>query len=403
MQRKLNIAMVAACPFSAAQGSQVYIQQMSEALVKRGHRVHLICYHFGEHHQKFNFEINRIPRITSYYRFRAGPSFQKPLLDFMLFLKLWQVVKKEAIDIIHAHNYEAPLAGLLVKRLTGIPVIFNSHNVLSDELYTYFRLKFSKRLAKSLAHYLDTYIPKKADFCITVSQEAVSFFKAKGVAPDRIRFIPPGIDYHNTKACTPRAVREKYDLRAQPLIIYTGNLDGYQNIELLFHSIKRVSKSLAEFTVVMVTNSDYNKYKKLAKEIGIDRYILFFYSLTFNQTQEILAIADIAVSPRTSWSGFPIKLLNYMAAGKAIVASEGSAKGIEHLHNGLVIKNGDSEGFAHAILQLIKDPELVKKLGRNARKTVLHYRWKQITQEIEEVYEKVLHLPHPLKKCPELK
>ena len=87
MERKLKIAMVAACPFPVAQGSQVFIKQMSEALVKRGHRVHLVCYHFGEQHEEFNFTIltiHRIPRLTSYSRFRAGPSFQKPFLYLML-------------------------------------------------------------------------------------------------------------------------------------------------------------------------------------------------------------------------------------------------------------------------------------------------------------------------------
>ena len=79
-----------------------------------------------------------------------------------------------------------------------------------------------------------------------------------------------------------------------------------------------------------------------------------------------------------------------MAAGKAIVASKGSAKGITHLHNGLVIKNGDCEGFAEGILQLIKDHALTKELGNSARMTALHYSWDQIAKGIEEVYEKVL-------------
>ena len=80
MVRKLKIAMVAAYPFPVAQGSQVFIKQMSKALVKRGHRVHLVCYHFGERHEAFNFTIHRIPRITSYSRFREGPSLRKSVL-----------------------------------------------------------------------------------------------------------------------------------------------------------------------------------------------------------------------------------------------------------------------------------------------------------------------------------
>jgi len=391
MEKKLKIAMVAACPFPVAQGSQVYIEQMSTALAQKGHQVHLVCYHFGTHDEEFNFTVHRIPRITSYARFRAGPSLQKPFLDLLLTIKLWQVIKKEKIDIIHAHNYEAPLAGFIVRTVTGIPVVFNSHNVLSDELYTYFRLPVFKRLAQSVAHFLDNFIPKRADFCITVSEESIHFLLKKGVSPDRIAFIPPGIDFKNSTINDPREIRKKYNLESYPLITYTGNLDGYQNIEILFEAIKILSGILAEFTLLIITSSDHTQYQKLAREMGIHRHIMFFTNPTFDQTRELLTACNITVSPRTSWSGFPIKLLNYMAAGKAIVASEGSAKGIKHLHSGLVVKNGDSKGFAEGILQLIKQPELAYRLGVNAQKNAVEtYSWDRIVHELEGIYKKVL-------------
>jgi glycosyltransferase involved in cell wall biosynthesis len=383
--------MVAACPFPVAQGSQVYIEQMCTALAHRGHQVHLVCYHFGTYDKEYDFTIHRIPRITGYSRFRAGPSLQKPFLDLLLTIKLWQVIKKEKIDIIHAHNYEAPLAGFIVRTVTGVPVIFNNHNVLSDELYTYFRLPFSKRLAQSVAHFLDDFIPRRADFCITVSEESINFLTKRGVAPDKIAFIPPGIDCQNGITGDPGKTRKTYNLGLNTLITYTGNLDGYQNIELLFQAIKILSETTSEFTLLMVTTSDYTRYQKLAEEMGIDHHIIFFSHQTFDQTRELITASNITVSPRTSWSGFPIKLLNYMAAGKAIVISEGSAKGIKHNHSGLVVKNGDSNSFAEGILKLIKQPDLARRLGINARKSAMDtYCWDSIVNKLEEVYKKVL-------------
>ena len=80
-----------------------------------------------------------------------------------------------------------------------------------------------------------------------------------------------------------------------------------------------------------------------------------------------------------------------MAAGKAIVASEGSAKGIRHNYNGLVVKNGDSSGFADEILQLIKQPELARTLGINAQKSAHEtYSWDNIVSKLEGAYKKVL-------------
>ena len=80
-----------------------------------------------------------------------------------------------------------------------------------------------------------------------------------------------------------------------------------------------------------------------------------------------------------------------MAAGKAIVISEGSAKGIKHNHSGLVVKNGDSNSFAEEILQLIKQPDLARRLGINARKSAMDtYSWDSIVNRLEDVYKKVL-------------
>ena len=100
--------------------------------------------------------------------------------------------------------------------------------------------------------------------------------------------------------------------------------------------------------------------------------------------------ADVAVCPRTVCLGFPIKLLNYMAAGKAIVASAGSACGLRHLETGWLVADGDAEGFAAAILALLDDPALAHRLGERARHTAqTEHTWDRAASAIEEIYEQV--------------
>jgi glycosyltransferase involved in cell wall biosynthesis len=80
-----------------------------------------------------------------------------------------------------------------------------------------------------------------------------------------------------------------------------------------------------------------------------------------------------------------------MAAGKAIVASVGSAQGIRHGENGWVVPNGDVEAFAQAILTLIDDRALADRLGRNARRAANQtYTWARVVVEIEKIYETFL-------------
>jgi glycosyltransferase involved in cell wall biosynthesis len=77
----------------------------------------------------------------------------------------------------------------------------------------------------------------------------------------------------------------------------------------------------------------------------------------------------IFACPRISWSGYPIKLLNAMAAGLAIVCCESSAHALTHQYNGLIVPDNDAEAFAASLLRLLADPDLRRNLGANARKT----------------------------------
>jgi phosphatidylinositol alpha-1,6-mannosyltransferase len=102
----------------------------------------------------------------------------------------------------------------------------------------------------------------------------------------------------------------------------------------------------------------------------------------------------VAICPRTSCLGFPIKLLNYMAAGNAIVVSRGSACGVRHLENGWVVDNGDAAGMAAAILALLAQPDLARSLGESARRAArLDYTWDRAAAAIESAYQCLPGLP----------
>ena len=86
-----------------------------------------------------------------------------------------------------------------------------------------------------------------------------------------------------------------------------------------------------------------------------------------------------------------MKLLNYMAAGKAVVVSAGSAKAVRHRVNGWVVADGSAAGYADAILHLLAAPELRAALGRAARRTVEdEYGWDRVVDQVEATYRTVL-------------
>ena len=104
----------------------------------------------------------------------------------------------------------------------------------------------------------------------------------------------------------------------------------------------------------------------------------------------ILADDSVVACPRVSWSGYPMKLLNAMAAGKAIVACESSAYPLTHEHDALVVPDNDETAFADALLRLMKDGQLRAELGANARKTIeSRHSPEAFAQKIERIYDQV--------------
>jgi glycosyltransferase involved in cell wall biosynthesis len=361
--------------------------------------VHLVTYHAGAEQAAAPGEpaalparmpLHRIPGIIPYRRFRAGPDWRKPLLDVLLAVKLIQTVRRERIDIIHAHNYEAALAGFCARCLTGCPVLFHTHGVMADELHTYFKSRPARAAARAAASALDAVLARWPDHIIAVAPEVEAFFLGRGVPRDRIDYVPPGI-YYPQPSGQPQEELKELSGHAGPLILYTGNLDRYQNIELLLRSFALVARQEPDARLALLTNCPAESLHGFCQELEIMQNVFFVPFRCFAQEQAWLARAQVAVLPRTSWSGFPIKLLNYMAAGKAVVACEGSAKGIEHLTDGLIVSNDDAPAFAGAMLLLLRDPDLRARLGFNAkRKAEQQYGWDRIAGQIELIYGRML-------------
>lgn len=388
---KQNIAMVAACPFPTSQGSQVLIRELSEALSRRGHAVHVVTYHFGENIPCPGLTIHRIPELFRYNKFRSGPEIRKPILDLLLALKLDQVVRKHRISIIHTHNYEAPVASFPVRALRGIPVVYHSHNTMSDEFYTYFRLKFPQALARFAAHLMDRYIPRSADFVIAINRRVADFLISMGTSPSKVKFIPPGIDFGQEDGAVELGSRCRLGLGKGPLIVYAGNLDGYQRMDLLLKAMPEVFKVHENATLVVLTNSNPMYLMRDAERIGIMGRIKIIENPHFKLIREVMAHGTVAVNPRISWSGYPIKLLNYMAAGLPVVAFEGAAPPVENGINGLLAPSGDTRAFAQMINRILEQPSSANAMAIEARKSIsLNHNWEKISEDIELVYANLL-------------
>lgn len=378
--------MVAACPFPAPRGTPVRILRMAEELGRRGHDVHVVTYHLGEAIKSSLFTIHRIPNIPTYRKMDPGPSYQKlAVVDSLLAYKVMRVASWIKPDIIHAHHYEGTLAALPSKKFQKHPIVFDAHVLLDGEL-EYYSIGFSRRISGQIARFFDRYIPRQAEHVISISDEIRDQLCTKYLLPsDRISVIPNGVEepfFHGR--------RDMYPGDGFRRLIFTGNLALYQGAELMLEAFAKVAHQRNDVRLLIVTDSDCSEFRMRAKSLGIlDR--IEFRVPKLEELPGLITSSDAALNPRTSCPGVPLKLLNYMAAGAAIVSFRGSSKYLEHEHSGLVVEDGDTVAFAEAILRILRDAELKQRLGRSAQTFAAgNLTWSRSAQGVELVYDQVL-------------
>jgi 1,2-diacylglycerol 3-alpha-glucosyltransferase len=364
----MRVALVVAGPYPALRGSQVLVGHLALGLRERGHEVSLVSY--GARRGR-----------------RPGLRPARVVLDAVLVARLWRHVRRRNVDVIHAHNYEAAIAGLIVGRATGRPVVYHGHSAMKEELPTYAAGRRARAVLGRVGHLLDTQVPRRADFCIAVTPELGEHLRRGGVAQRALACIEP--------TSVPAEVREAQPssgAEPQGLVCYAGNLDGYQNLAFLLETFRAVRAAEPSARLLLLTHHDARaEARRLHDGNQLGPGVEIRQARSYDEVRMHLAGADVAVLPRAERSGFPMKLLNYMAAGKAIVACAGSAKGLADGVSGRVVPDGDAAAFAAAVVDLLRDPHGRARLGSAARRVVEEPEaWEHVLDRIESIYRTVL-------------
>jgi glycosyltransferase involved in cell wall biosynthesis len=185
-------------------------------------------------------------------------------------------------------------------------------------------------------------------------------------------------------------------LTTELVVIWVGGFYPWHDIDLLLESFARVLQEQPRARLVLV--GDGQTRSKVTQKIvrnGLRDAVIMTGAIPHTRVPEMVSIAEVAVVPAApvpasrGGTGAPLKLFEYMAAGKAIVATalNQAAEVIQDGQNGLLVEAGDVDGFAEAMLALLGDSATRARLGQNARAhAVEHYSWEQYTRRLENIY-----------------
>lgn len=232
---------------------------------------------------------------------------------------------------------------------------------------------------------------------ICVSEAAKRHFISKwNVAPEKIVVVPNGVD---TAAFDPREsahqLRDRLGLNSEPVIMFVGGFQPWHGLEQLVEAFAAVARKRPAARLILVGDGPARPaVEQQIGQMGLAKSVCITGYVAHEAIPDWLAMADVVVAPYPAlpeelWFS-PLKLFEYMAAGKAIVASQAGqiAEVIQHGHNGLLVRPGNISQLAEATLDLLDDPGQRMRLGQNARQqAVEQHSWAAYTRRLESVYQ----------------
>ena len=194
------------------------------------------------------------------------------------------------------------------------------------------------------------------------------------------------------------AVRDSLELGDVPVIMFVGGFQHWHGLDKLVESFARVVKQHPGAKLLLVGDGPVRaEVERQSTELGLSERVIITGFVPHNRIPELLSVADVVTLPYPElpaemWFS-PLKLYEYMAAGKAIVASEAGqiADVIQSGHNGLLVQPGSVSELAQAISRLLENKVERERLGQNARRqAIAEHSWDRYTGQIKAVYASIL-------------
>jgi phosphatidylinositol alpha-mannosyltransferase len=352
-------------------GVTEHVYHVRRGLEKLGHDVQVITTSFGRQDGHSDDGVFRIGRSVSV---PANGSMCPVALDLRMAQRVRAVLARERFDVLHLHEPFMPALCLAVLREADAPVVGTFH-ASNDSPVGY-------RLFRSV---LSLYA-EKLSARIAVSDVARRTVESQ--FPGHYRVIPNGVDIGRFSSAPP--IGELRDGRLN--VLFVGRFEPRKGLKFLFRALPEIVGSVPNVRVVVVGGGPFARYYRRFVPDSCRHAVHFAGFVSREMLARHFASADIFCTPALGGESFGIVLLEAMAAGVPIVASDipGYRAVVRDRETGLLVPRGSSEAIARAVVTLAHDVELRHRLADEARRAVERYSWETVTGEIVQVYEEVL-------------
>ena len=367
MPDRRRILFLAPQPFFQWRGSPIRVGFDVQALAEMGLDVDLLTLPIGEDRTIPGVRILRVSNPLHALNIPIGPSVHKALFDLLILFKALPMALRRRYAVIHAVE-ETGLIGWLVARLTGAKIVFEKHSDPASH-----KSGLLKNAVLACYQQIERLAIRAADAVIATGQGLVE--QARRIAPGKpIHYIfdIPSSLVEATPAATQSARARLQRAADEVLILYVGSFAVYQGLDMLFDAMPEVTRRCprARFLVIGGTEAEITARRDWLRARGIEDRVRFLGRIPPDELPDYLAAADILLSPRLAGINTPLKLLDYLKVGRAIVATDNTANRQILDESCAVLTAATPAAFADGIAQLVEQPERRAQLGGNGRRLI---------------------------------
>jgi glycosyltransferase involved in cell wall biosynthesis len=304
--------------------------------------------------------------------------------DLTVGRKVYKILKKEAVDVVHAHGTRAYTNVILQAKALNIPVIYTVHGwSFHDD---------QNLLNKHLRIGIERLLVKNACRTILVS-DSNHLTGKKHLKNSKFDVIPNGVDLQRfNMGVVTHDIRKELGIPSSAFLLgFIARVTKQKDPLGMIEGFYLAHKQCPDICLLMIGQGDLKERAMLkVKELNIQSSVYFD---DFRQDiPEILKSIDVFCLP-SLWEGLPIGLIEAMAVGKAVIATnvDGSKEIIQHARNGLLTKPENPKDLADAIIHLYCHETLKTKIEREARSTIVKkYDLTRMVKQTEQIYQTLI-------------
>jgi len=382
-------------PVHGNKGASIHVRELSSALVAEGHHVEIVtCRAGGEAAAGFDIPVHEFP-LAKPERLLVGaiqddPYASEPMakeVRSMLYASTLRYRLRELMDTLRPDAIYERYAllgstGVELAKDLAIPHILEVNSPLSGEQARH----RGSALAQTIRA-VERRVLGAADQVIAVSEPLKHWIVETGVEPDRVTVVPNGVNIDRFADAASAAVdsRARLGFGDRPVIGFVGTLKGWHGTATLIRAVALVARERglehAPHLLIVGDGPQRGRLAQVAAEEGVDTLTIFTGMIAHEEMAAHIAAMDIAVAPYDETPDFyfsPLKLFEYMAAGRPVIAAGiGQIEDcIRHGETGLLYPPGDVYALARCIADLLDDPARAESLGRAAREEArIHRGW----------------------------